>query len=112
MASRSPPAHSDDSSEAARSRDDADGDALMPVRLRHSNEVAYAIIDGRVTQVQVATAADLAAAAAAADIEAEEAPAEVDDDDENDNDENSMEVTGLWWGLLEVGEGAPRVITH
>ncbi|XP_043216582.1 transcription factor AP-2-alpha-like isoform X1 [Amphibalanus amphitrite] len=95
MAARSPPAHSDDSSETARSRDGADGEQIqMPVRLRHTNEVAYAIIDGRVTQVQVATAADLAAAAAGADMENDEVPADVDDEmneEENDADEDSME---------------------
>ncbi|KAF0305936.1 Proclotting enzyme [Amphibalanus amphitrite] len=111
MAARSPPAHSDDSSETARSRDGTDGEQIqMPVRLRHTNEVAYAIIDGRVTQVQVATAADLAAAAAGADMENDEVPADVDDElneEENDADEDSMENVqqelGRWpWvALLE-----------
>ncbi|XP_037077469.1 transcription factor AP-2-epsilon-like isoform X3 [Pollicipes pollicipes] len=95
MAERSPAA-SDDSSEAVARREDTDGSALAPAKQRHNNnEVAYAIIDGRVTQVQVATAADLAAAAAAAaDVDADDMPVDVDDDlndEENDADDDSME---------------------
>lgn len=88
------PAVSDDSVSAEKMvrREDTDGDALAPAKIRHNNnEVAYAIIDGRVTQVQVTTAADLAAA----DVDADELPIDVDDDldvDDRDHDEDSMEV--------------------
>ncbi|XP_037085419.1 transcription factor AP-2-epsilon-like isoform X3 [Pollicipes pollicipes] len=99
MADVSPAASDDNSSEAvAKRRDDTVGGLLLPAKLRHNNnEVAYAIIDGRVTQVQVATAADLAAAAAAAaaaDVDPDDLPIDVDDEmepDERDADEDSME---------------------
>ncbi|XP_043201875.1 transcription factor AP-2-epsilon-like isoform X4 [Amphibalanus amphitrite] len=88
------PAVSDDSSSAEKMvrPDDTDGDALAPAKLRNNNEVAYAIIDGRVTQVQVTTAVDLAAAAA--EVDADDLPVDVDEDmdgEERDQDEDSME---------------------
>ena len=96
------PDGSDDSASAEKMvrPDDTDGDALAPAKLRNT-EVAYAIIDGRVTQVQVATAADLTAAAA--DVDADDLPIDVDDDletEERDQDEDSMEVSGGTWRRL------------
>jgi len=98
MADRSPPA-SDDSSggEHKPHRDHLDVLSLATGKMRHNNnQVAYAIIDGRVTQVQVATAADLAAAAAAQAADTDDLPVSVDNDDmngdeERDGDDDSME---------------------
>lgn len=100
MADRSP--RSDDSEAGARDNNTG-GLALAPTQKRPPTaQLAYAIIDGRVTEVQVATAADLAAAAAAANAAAaaaaadEDMPVDVDEDvngdDDNDGDDSSMEV--------------------
>lgn len=71
--------------------DDTDGLALAPSAKcrRPSAQLAYAIIDGRVTQVQVATAADLAAAVAADAGSLSVDNNQMDDDMDGDN---SLEV--------------------